>query len=82
MSNRQRFPTRLIVIRPAPGLPAGYLPESWDGAVLERKDWQGVLIFDDPPRRGYGVPTDRVEDVQGQTAQVYEIRGDHKARPR
>ncbi|MBZ6102709.1 hypothetical protein ACH4NO_18030 [Streptomyces olivaceus] len=70
-----------IVIRPAPDLPEGFLPERENGRWYDRADMPqaGVESSVDALIRyggGVAVATDRFEvrDYDGAVAEVYEVR--------
>jgi hypothetical protein len=72
-----------VVIRPAPGLPDGFLPPHWDGRGIDRATVPQVYT---PPgahmTSATAVPTGRFEvRDDGAVAEVFEVRGASPLRP-
>lgn len=69
---------RFAVIRPAPDLPAGFLPPDLNGRWIEIPEWAADIPDDWPLAPGaaaVAVRTDRFERRDdGATARVFEVR--------
>lgn len=62
-----------IVIRGAPDLPAGFLPEWWEGRWFNKAAMLEGMA--EQTHGGVAVPTGRFEtNSDGQVAEVYEVR--------
>ena len=68
--------SRYIVIRPAPDLPAGYLPDWLDGYWAEVDPFYPVVVNLDESSHAVAVPTGRYEtrDSDGATAEIWEVQ--------
>lgn len=66
-----------VVIRPAPGLPNGFLPPHWDGRWIDRATVPECYASPDPSMStATAVPTGRFEvRDDGVVAEVFEVRG-------
>lgn len=73
-----------VVIRPAPGLPSGFLPPHWDGRWIDRATIPEVYTGHAAQMStATAVPTGRFEvrDYDGAVAEVFEVRGAVPVRP-
>jgi hypothetical protein len=72
-----------VVIRPAPGLPDGFVPPHWDGRWIDRATLPQIYA---PPGGQWSsataVPTGHFEVREdGAVAEVFEVRGAGPVRP-
>lgn len=70
---------RYVVIRPAPDLPPGFMPDYYNGRWLDKWDIPGAYYGEEssptPPGTGVAVATGRFERRDdGELAEVYEMQ--------